>query len=45
VAPPVIESLNNTEYYYTFEEMVFINITGKNLDSSGEVYVMVGDQV
>ena len=45
VAPPVIQVLNNTEYYYTFEEQVFIKITGLNLDSSGEVYVRVGDQV
>jgi len=32
VDAPVIREFNNTEYYYTFNEQVFIKITGLNLD-------------
>lgn len=45
IDPPSILSLNNTEYYYTFNERVFIELQGVNLDKSGFLYVRVGDQV
>lgn len=45
VPEPRIVSLNNTEYYFTFNERVFIELTGANLDKSGFLYVRVGDQV
>jgi hypothetical protein len=32
VDAPLIRELNNTEYYYTFNEQVYIEITGLNLD-------------
>jgi hypothetical protein len=40
---PTIVSLNNTEYYYTYNERVFIELKGNNLDKSGFLYVRVGD--
>ena len=40
---PLILALNNTEYFYTYNERVFITLDGVNLDKSGLLYVRVGD--
>jgi hypothetical protein len=40
---PIITELNNTAYYYTYNDWVYIKITGLNLDKSGTVYVKVND--
>jgi hypothetical protein len=45
IEEPTIVKLNSTEYYYTFNEQVYIELEGTNLDKSGLVYVRVGDQV
>ena len=45
ISEPVILSLNLTQYYYTFNEQVYVLLTGSNLDTTGIVYVRVGVQV
>lgn len=43
IEEPIITALNNTAYYYTFNDWVYIKITAQNLDKSGTVYVKVND--
>ena len=45
IEAPIIVSLNNTEYYYTHHEQVYIELVGVNLAKSMHLYVRVGDQV
>lgn len=43
ISEPEIVSMNNTDYFYTFNERVFIELTGNNFDKSDKLYVKVGD--
>ena len=43
IPAPKIVALNNTEYYYTHHEQVYIELTGENLGKSDVLYVRVGD--
>jgi hypothetical protein len=43
VDEPIVTALNNTLYYYTYTEQVYIRLEGTNLDQSGRVYVKVAD--
>ena len=45
IAAPVISELNNTAYFYTFTEQVYIEVKGSNLDHGEYLYIRVGDQV
>jgi len=45
IPEPTMVRLNSTEYFFTFNEQVYIELEGTNLDKSGTVYVRVGDQV
>jgi len=45
IEEPSIVALNNTEYYYTYNEQVYIEVTGTGLDKSGFLQVRVVDQV
>ena len=43
VQPPVILALNNTEYFYTLDEQVYVEIRGYNFKTSKHTYVRIGD--
>ena len=45
IEAPVILGLNTTEYYYTFNEQVYVELRGLHLDNGEYRYVRVGDQV
>ena len=45
IPAPEIAFLNNTAFFYTHHEQVYIKITGKNLAKGMHLYVRVGDQV
>ena len=45
IPAPEIIRLNNTEYYYTHHEQVYIELTGRYLSKGMYLYVRVGDQV
>ena len=44
IPAPVIVALNNTAYYYTHHEQVYIELTGVELAKGMHLYVRVGDQ-
>ena len=43
VPAPEIKSLNNTAYYYTHHEQVYIELRGRFLSRTTQLYVRVGD--
>ena len=43
IPPPIILSLNNTAYFYTHHEQVWIALTGKHLDKGMHLYVRIQD--
>ena len=41
IDPPEIVSLNNTMYYYTLNESVYIAVSGYYLAASGSIFAMI----
>lgn len=43
IEPPIVVGLNNTNYYYTLNESVFIAVTGYYFNASGNIYAQVNN--